>query len=164
MANVSVFPGLVIVPALNFNYQVVVAGSVCGVYPSPGLSIYAASKHAVTGLVRSWGLDLPAEKITLNCLIPSVMRTNISTQDFYDALESERLLTPLHGAVDACEQLLGSNSMSGQCFEIGPDYDNGQGLTHPNFATFTDEKHRLVFDHLAARGASKLGNAMDPKV
>ncbi|CAI7610834.1 unnamed protein product [Penicillium pancosmium] len=142
----------------GFRGKVIVAGSVCGVYPSPGLSIYAASKHAVTGLVRSWGPELPAEGITLNCLVPSVMRTNISTPEFFDALESEGLLTPLHGAVDACEQLLGSNPVSGQCFEIGPDYDNGQGFTHPKFATFTDEKHRLVFDRLAVRGVSfKLG-------
>ncbi|KAJ5103486.1 glucose 1-dehydrogenase [Penicillium argentinense] len=108
------------VNAHGFRGKVVVAGSVCGIYRSLGLSTYAASKHAVTGL-------------------------NISTTEFYDALESEGLLTPLHGAVTTCEQLLGANA----------------GLTCPRFADFTDEKHWLVFERLAARGASKVKSAVN---
>lgn len=135
--------------------QVIIAGSFCGIYCCPSLPIYTTSKHAVTGLVRSWGAALPAEKITLNSVNPNVMRTSFSTDHFYDALESEGLLTPIEGAVEAFVQLLGSNPASGQCFEVGPEYDDGQGIYHSEFPHIPDSKQQAVFDKLAARGEAR---------
>ncbi|KAF9888597.1 hypothetical protein FE257_008529 [Aspergillus nanangensis] len=139
----------------GFRGKIVIAGSVCGVYCCPSLPIYTASKHAITGLVRSWGKALPSEGITLNSINPNAMRTNISTGDFYQLLEAENLLTPLSGCVDACARLLGNNGESGECFEIGPNYDRGQGLVKPKFAPLEDEAQIRVFEKLAARGAAK---------
>ncbi|KAL4895465.1 hypothetical protein BDV59DRAFT_200109 [Aspergillus ambiguus] len=135
--------------------KIIIAGSVCGIYCCPGLPIYTASKHAITGLVRSWGQALPAEGITLNSINPNAMRTNISTGEFYQMLEAEGLLTPLAGAVDACARLLGKNAESGECFEIGPNYARGQGFVKPKFAPLEDEAQIRVFKKLEARGAAK---------
>lgn len=105
----------------------------------------------MVGFVRSYGKYLPSEKITLNAITPNVIRTNISTQQFYDKLDSEGLLTPIEGVVDAFENLLGDNPMSGECLESGPNYAKGQGLVHPKFVDFVDEESRTVFDKLEVR-------------
>lgn len=128
----------------------------CGIYCSPGVPIYTTSKHAVTGLARSWGKVLLSEGITLNCVNPNVMRTNFSTGQFYDSLDSEGLLTPIHGVVKTCDQLLSQKeTVSGECFEIGPDYDFGQGAVSPKFPDYIDEKTKRVFDKLVRRGQAK---------
>lgn len=139
----------------NSHLEVIIAGSFCGVYCCPSLPIYTTSKHAVTGLVRSWGGALPAEKITLNSVNPNVMRTSFSTNHFYDALDKEGLLTPIDGAVEAFVQLLGENPASGECFEVGPNYHNGQGFYQPAFPPIPDSKQQAVFDKLAARGEAR---------
>lgn len=129
-----------------------VIASVCGFYCCPTLPIYTAAKHGVVGFVRSYGKYLPSEKITLNAVTPNVIRTNISTQQFYDKLDDDGLLTPIEGVVDAFESLLGDNPMSGECLESGPNYAKGQGLVHPKFIDFVDEESKTVFDRLEVRG------------
>ncbi|KAE8377283.1 hypothetical protein BDV26DRAFT_293366 [Aspergillus bertholletiae] len=142
----------------GFRGKVVITGSVCGIYCCPGLPIYTASKHAITGIVRSWGKALPAEGITLNSLNPNVLRTNLSTGQFYNSLDQEGLLTPISGVVETCERILdGAATASGECFEIGPNYAFGQGAFHPRFPELVDEKQKMVFDRLAERGHAKAG-------
>lgn len=89
--------------------------------------------------------------MTLNAVLPNVIRTNISTPEFYDQLEKEGLLTPLEGVVDAFESLLGDNSQSGECIEIGPNYAKGQGFVSPRFPEYVDEESRRVFEKLEPR-------------
>lgn len=74
----------------------------------------------VVGLTRSYGAYLPEEHITLNAVCPNVVRTPISTTDFYDKLEAEGLLTPMSSVVNAFEKLL-DGKFSGQCLEAGPN-------------------------------------------
>lgn len=84
------------------------------------------------------------------------MRTNFSTGEFYDSLENEGLLTPIHGVVQACDQLLShQTATSGECFEIGPNHDFGQGAVNPKFPDYIDEKSKRVFEKLAQRGQAK---------
>lgn len=119
-------------------------------YCCPTLPVYTAAKHGVLGFVRSYGKYLPEEKIALNAVLPNVVRTNISTPAFYDLLESINLLTPLQGVVDAFEKLLTSDD-SGECYEIGPNYDKGQGVVKPNFVQYLDDESKTVFDYLYQR-------------
>lgn len=72
------------------------------------------------GFVRSYGKYLPEEQIALNAVCPHVARSGISTSSFYDGLESQNLLTPIKGIVDAFMQFVDRNDMSGECLEIGP--------------------------------------------
>ncbi|KAI7217979.1 hypothetical protein KC333_g3891 [Hortaea werneckii] len=87
---------------------------------SVALPIYTAAKHGVVGLTRSYGAYLPEEHITLNAVCPNVVRTSISTGEFYDKLEAKGLLTPMSSVVNAFEKLL-DGKFSGQCLEAGPN-------------------------------------------
>lgn len=119
-------------------------------YCSPTLPIYTAAKHGVLGFVRSYGKYLPEEKIALNAVLPNVVRTNISTPQFYELLESKNLMTPIEGVIDAFERLLNSED-SGECYEIGPNYAKGQGIVKPTFVQYPDEESKVAFDHLYER-------------
>ncbi|KAI7335719.1 hypothetical protein KC315_g3060 [Hortaea werneckii] len=99
--------------------KIAVTASVCGFYCVPTLPIYTAAKHGVVGLTRSYGAYLPEEQITLNAVCPNVVRTSISTEDFYDKLEANGLLTPMSSVVNAFEKIL-DREFSGQCLEAGP--------------------------------------------
>lgn len=125
--------------------------SVCGFYCCPTLPIYTAAKHAVVGLVRSYGKYLPEEKITMNAICPNVIRTNISTGAFYDTLEEKNLLTPIEGVIETFEKLLGSDKTSGEIFEIGPHYKS-EGAKPRKAAEYLDQESEKVFDMLYERG------------
>ena len=56
----------------------------------------------------------------MNCVSPNVIRTNISSQAFYELLEEKKLLTPMKGLIDAFESMLGDDATSGEIFEIPP--------------------------------------------
>jgi 3-oxoacyl-[acyl-carrier protein] reductase len=48
----------------------------------PNLSLYAATKAAVNGLTRSWGLELAAHGITVNGVGPGVINTELLAKTF----------------------------------------------------------------------------------
>jgi hypothetical protein len=77
-------------------------------------------QSGVTGFVRSYGAHLPAEGITLNAICPNVVKTGISTSDFYETLEAQNLLTPMESLLGVFESLLGEDKRSGEIFEVGP--------------------------------------------
>jgi hypothetical protein len=106
---------------------------------------------AVVGFVRSYGKYLPEERITLNAICPNVVRTNISTQTFYDSLEEKGLLTPLESVPEIFEKLLGDNPASGECYEIGPHYKT-EGAKPTKPPPYLDDESAAVFDLLYARG------------
>jgi len=108
------------------------------------------SSSGVTGFVRSYGHYLPEEKITLNSVNPNVIRTNISTESFYDSLEKENLLTPIEGVVETFEKLLGSDATSGECFEVGPNYKT-QGAVPKKPVAFLDKDSEKVCELLHHR-------------
>ncbi|CAO2651604.1 Nn.00g041740.m01.CDS01 [Neocucurbitaria sp. VM-36] len=93
--------------------------SVCGFYCVPSLPLYTAAKHALVGLTRSYGRLLQGEDITLNAVAPNVVRTSISSDTFYDAMERRGLLTPMEGLMDAFGDMLESEE-SGYIYECGP--------------------------------------------
>ncbi|TKA23047.1 hypothetical protein B0A50_07363 [Salinomyces thailandicus] len=99
--------------------KIAVTASVCGFYCVPTLPLYTAAKHGVIGLTRSYGTYLPEEFITLNAVCPNVVRTNISSSDFYEKMEAAGLLTPMSSVIEAFERFI-DGGMSGQCLEAGP--------------------------------------------
>ncbi|KAK5120349.1 hypothetical protein LTR85_006288 [Meristemomyces frigidus] len=111
------------------------------------LPMYTAAKHGVIGFVRSFGKYLPEESITLNAVCPNVVRTNISTSNFYDKLESEGLLTPMEPVMDAFKQFLDSD-ISGECMEAGPKGD----LVRRAPAEHLDRESATVMEMLYERG------------
>ncbi|OAL48226.1 NAD(P)-binding protein, partial [Pyrenochaeta sp. DS3sAY3a] len=93
--------------------------SICGIYCVPSLPIYTAAKHALVGLTRSYGALLREEGITVNAVAPNVVRTSISSDNFYQALETEGLLTPMEGLMSAFDEII-TRAGSGEVYECGP--------------------------------------------
>ncbi|OQU94359.1 hypothetical protein CLAIMM_00720 [Cladophialophora immunda] len=106
----------------GFRGKVIAAGSVAGFYNHPGIPMCAAAKHAAVGFVRSFGkLLLDEDKITMNIICPNKIRTNINTTGAFDKVEAAGVqLIPMSEYLAAVKNLLGSNDVSGACFEIAP--------------------------------------------
>ncbi|RSL92661.1 hypothetical protein CDV31_015068 [Fusarium ambrosium] len=91
----------------GYRGKILCPGSIMGIYPCAGNPIYNTSKHAVTGLVRSYGRQLPGENITMNAFCPSSIRTGFSNDDYYKKLEEEDLVTPMEGVLEVVEKTIG---------------------------------------------------------
>jgi hypothetical protein len=76
---------------------------------------------SIVGFVRSLGKLLPLEQITLNAVCPNVVKTNFSPERIYNRIEAKQLLTTMESVVAAFEVLLGSNDLSGELLEVGPN-------------------------------------------
>src|SRR5271156_3259100 len=62
--------------------RIINIGSILGErIPWPGISTYSASKFAVAGLTRGWARDLAPRKITVNCVQPGPIDTEMNPSD-----------------------------------------------------------------------------------
>ena len=100
----------------------------------------------MVGFVRSYGKYLPEEGITLNAVCPNVVRTSISTPEFYDNVDKQRILTPMKGVVDAFASFLDQDT-SGECLEVGP---NG-GFEPKAPAPHLDKETTIILDLIHKR-------------
>lgn len=92
----------------------------------------------------------------MNAFCPSSIKTNFAKESYYEQLEKEDLFTPMDGVLEVVEKTLGSGDVSGECFEIGPNYQKtGQGLVKPKFPEFIDGEMRRIFELINARGNAK---------
>lgn len=147
-------------PVTGYRGRIAVTASVCGFYAVPTLPIYTAAKHAVVGLVRSYGVYLQqTEGVTLNAVCPNVVRTNISSGAFYDGLEAKGLLTGMAGVLEAFGLCMGDGKESdgdgggggggpsGVCYEVGPR----GGVQERRFGDYVDEETGRVCELLYHR-------------
>ena len=71
-----------VVPLLPEGGRIINIGSVLGERAaSPGISVYNASKFAVSGFTRSWAQDLGARNITVNAVLPGPIATDMNPED-----------------------------------------------------------------------------------
>lgn len=89
------------------------------------------------GFVRTFGKYLPEEKITLNAVCPNIVKTNISTGDFYERAGAKGLLINVESLVQSFESLLDANDTSGEAIEILPGDDGHRIKESPEY---TNEK------------------------
>lgn len=61
----------------------------------PGNSLYAASKFAVAGFSSGWALDLAARAITVNCIEPGPINTEMNPNDDSEMATAMRSQTPM---------------------------------------------------------------------
>ncbi|PCD28660.1 hypothetical protein AU210_011218 [Fusarium oxysporum f. sp. radicis-cucumerinum] len=118
----------------GFRGKIVVVSSACGFYCIPSLPIYTAAKHAMVGFVRTHGKLLPEEAITLNAICPTIVKTGISTGDFYDKADAKGLLITVESLVKAFENLLGDCETSGEAIEILPGDDGSMIKERPEYS------------------------------
>lgn len=92
---------------------------------------------AVLGFVRSFGKYLPEENITLNAICPNIVRTSISTGDFYDKADEKGLCISVDSLVESFEFLLGASKISGEAVEILPGKEGHRIKEIPEYSTDT---------------------------
>ena len=99
--------------------RIVATASMAGLTAMPLDPVYAATKHAVIGLVRSLGPALAPEGIVVNALCPSFARTAIidSISGWLDAAGVPVL--DVDEVVDALLTVLASSS-AGECWSVVP--------------------------------------------
>lgn len=89
------------------------------------------------GFVRTLGRLLPEEKITLNAVCPTLVKTGISSGEFYDKADAKGLLITVDSLVKCFESLLGDCDTSGEAIEILP---GNEGFVIKPGAEYTNEK------------------------
>lgn len=132
--------------AEGWRGKIGVTASVCGFYNVATLPVYTAAKHGVVGFTRSYGRLLPEEGISLNAVCPNIVRTSISTSQFYDAVEREGLLVSMEGVIAAFEKCL-EGAESGEVYECGPK----GGFVPKQSAGYLDEESRRSMELLTKR-------------
>ncbi|KAI1353649.1 15-hydroxyprostaglandin dehydrogenase [Xylaria sp. FL0043] len=119
--------------------SIICTASNVGLYPFPPAPLYAASKHAVVGLVRSLGpvYGLPHIGIRINALAPAVLESNLSG---VDGLFKNMIVTPPSTLIAGVEKLLSDTSLNGQVAEI-----HGQSVTlrPPHEVVDEDSRYNL---------------------
>lgn len=67
---------------MNPGGRVVNIGSIFGeTVPFPGIDLYAMTKFGVAGLTRAWARDLAPDGITVNCIQPGPVNTDMNPED-----------------------------------------------------------------------------------
>lgn len=72
------------------NSSIVFASSVAAIAGEAGISAYSASKGAIISLTRSLAIELAREKIRVNCVSPSIVKTEM-TEKFHESFTPEQL-------------------------------------------------------------------------
>ncbi|TMV07954.1 SDR family oxidoreductase [Ruegeria sediminis] len=117
--------------------RVISVASIAGLRGAPGAGAYAASKHGLIGLTRSYSEEFMGKPYTFNALCPGYVdtpivernitsiseRAGISQQDALKAMVDQnrhkRLIVPEEVAAAALWLVRpGSQSINGQCIEI----------------------------------------------
>lgn len=111
-----------VVPLMSGG-SIVATASLAGIGPFADDPVYAATKHAVVGLVRSLAEPLRAKGITINCVCPGMTATGLLTADARAQIESRglRIMDPrqVADAVIAC--FVGENTGAAWVVELGRD-------------------------------------------
>lgn len=90
-----------LLPLLEPGASIVVTGSLAGITPYAPEPLYAMSKHAVTGLVRSLGPTLARRDIRINAICPGGINTPLVPIEQRTALET--FMTPEHIASEVMD-------------------------------------------------------------
>ena len=70
--------------------SIVFASSIAAMIGEAGISAYSATKGAIISLSQSLASELCSEGIRVNCISPSVVKTQL-TQEFFDSLTPDQL-------------------------------------------------------------------------
>ncbi len=99
---------------------VVVTSSLAGLAPAPATPLYALTKHAVVGLVRSMAPPLSAEGITLNAVCPGFTATPLLGEEFVRRFDDAGYpLMTADEVADAALTLV-DGTATGQCLVCQP--------------------------------------------
>jgi len=119
--------------------SIICTASNAGLYPFPIAPIYATTKHAIVGAVRSFAKPLETDGIRINAICPNCIATGLADDNLFSRMH----LTPISVAVDAIREFTTKPEMTGTIAEISgekftlrspPDYVDE--ITKKNMDTF----------------------------
>ncbi|KAL3484549.1 short chain dehydrogenase/reductase [Aspergillus germanicus] len=116
--------------------SIICTASCAGIYPFPTAPLYAASKHAVVGLVRSLARPLAKEdlQIQINAIAPGPVKTALSRgSTYYDMLA----VTPMETLLRATATFIKDPSLSGQIAEL-----HKESITYQDAPPFQHDETR----------------------
>ena len=117
--------------------QIVIIASILARLGVPGYSAYCASKAGLLGLMRSWAVELAAEKILVNAICPGWVNTQMAVQGLesfaetsgktYEKIYDEQMSQVLLGKMSEAEEIANlikflisenQSSITGQTLDI----------------------------------------------
>ena len=100
---------------------IVATASLAGIGPFADDPVYAATKHAVVGLVRSLSEPLRTRRITINCVCPGMTATGLLTADARAQIEAKglRIMSPRQVAEAVIACFLGEHTGGAWVVELG---------------------------------------------
>lgn len=79
--------------------------------------LYTAAKYGLVGLTRAAGPVLAQEGITINCICPAFIMTNLCPPHMRDLFPKDHI-TPMSTALKAFDLFIDDNDMTGQSVEL----------------------------------------------
>ena len=101
--------------------RIVATSSVLGLYPLYPLPLYVASKHGVVGLVRALAPVYLRDNITINCLNPVLVETNLMPKHIAQKYDDPPNMTPMSTVLKAFDAILNDKNLTGQTMELSLD-------------------------------------------
>jgi 3-oxoacyl-[acyl-carrier protein] reductase len=110
-----------VVPHMPAGGRIINIGSVFGeVAPTAGLDLYAMGKFALAGLTHAWAHDLAPRGITVNCIQPGPVHTDMNPEDGpLSGFLTSRTAIKRYGRVEEIAEMV--------AYVVGPHTDNVTG-------------------------------------
>jgi len=106
--------------------RIINIGSIFGEsVPIPNMSLYSMTKFAMAGLTRAWARDLGPSGITVNCIQPGPINTEMNPEDSeFAKFMSSRSPIERYGRVEEIAEMV--------AYLVGPNTDNVNGAIFNN--------------------------------
>ncbi|KAK5173863.1 uncharacterized protein LTR77_002544 [Saxophila tyrrhenica] len=101
--------------------KIIASSSVVGIYPNYAMPLYCASKHGLVGLVRALAPVYAKDNISVNCLCPTLIETNLMPKHMVREFHVPAETTPMSTALRAIDRVVQDNSLTGQVMELTLD-------------------------------------------
>ncbi|KAF9269387.1 NAD-P-binding protein [Marasmius fiardii PR-910] len=125
----------------GFRGKLVMTSSLFGFFHSVAMPMYSSSKSGILAFVRSTS-DLYKDKnITVNCVCPNMVSTNIVSPDLLKPFREQDLLTPVEFVVEQYISVLGANQDNGKAIGVFKD----QAWDQPQ-DTYRREENRRAYE------------------
>lgn len=125
--------------------HIVNTASIVGLFSSPALGAYVASKYAIIGLSEMLRFELEAEGVGVSVLCPGIVGTKL-------AENSGRILDVKqhNGEPQSVSNILGSamdSAFVGSAVVKGIRENQFYIITHPEYRPVLEARHRTILDH-----------------
>jgi len=97
--------------------SIICTASNAGIYPFPIAPMYATSKHAIVGSVRSMAKPLEADGIRINGICPNCIATGLAPTDLF----AKMAITPMPTLISAVQEFMTNPKLTGVTAEISGD-------------------------------------------